>query len=178
MRSLVPAPLASATLFAAWLMLNQSASPGNLVLAALFALALPQVLRAFSVDPPRLRRPAVAARLALRVLSDIVVANLEVALRILGPEARLKSRFVRVPLSIRHPHGRVALAGIVTLTPGTLSADIAGDLSDDLSDDPSGDPSGDRAHLLVHALDVADERELVESIKRRYEAPLMEIFEP
>ena len=170
MRSLVPAPLASATLFAVWLMLNQSASPGNLVLAALFALALPQVLRAFSVDPPRLRRPAVAARLALRVLSDIVVANLEVALRILGPEARLKSRFVRVPLSIRDPHGRVALAGIVTLTPGTLSADIVGDLG--------GDPSSDRAHLLVHALDVADERELVESIKRRYEAPLMEIFEP
>ncbi len=170
MRSLVPAPLASATLFAAWLMLNQSASPGNLVLAALFALALPHLLRAFRVDPPRLRRPAVAARLALRVLGDIVVANLEVALRILGPEARLRSGFVRVPLSIRDPHGIVALAGIVTLTPGTLSADFMGHLS--------ADPGGDRPHLLVHALDVADERELVESIKRRYEAPLMEIFGP
>jgi multicomponent K+:H+ antiporter subunit E len=58
----------------------------------------------------------------------------------------------------------VALAGIVTLTPGTLSSEI----------------TADRRHLLVHALhcpDGAAEAALVASIRERYEAPLKEIFE-
>jgi multicomponent K+:H+ antiporter subunit E len=58
----------------------------------------------------------------------------------------------------------VALAGIITMTPGTLSSDL----------------SPDRKHLLVHALhcpDEAAEAALVADIKARYEAPLMEIFE-
>jgi multicomponent K+:H+ antiporter subunit E len=48
----------------------------------------------------------------------------------------------------------------VSLTPGTVSIDI------------------DRATrmLRVHALNVADEAELIATIKRRYEAPLKEVF--
>ena len=57
-------------------------------------------------------------------------------------------------------NGIVLLAGIITMTPGTLSADL----------------SADRRHLLVHAFNITDEAELIASIKTRYEAPLMEIF--
>jgi multicomponent K+:H+ antiporter subunit E len=52
------------------------------------------------------------------------------------------------------------LASIISLTPGTVSADL----------------SDDRKTLLVHGLDVDDEAVLVEQIKRRYEAPLLEVF--
>ncbi|MDP1529769.1 MAG: Na+/H+ antiporter subunit E, partial [Rhodoferax sp.] len=45
--------------------------------------------------------------------------------------------------------------------PGTVSAHL----------------SEDRQSLLVHALDVDDQDELVATIKARYEAPLKEIFE-
>ena len=58
MKRLLPAPLLSATLFVAWLMLNQSASAGNLALAAIFAVGLPLAFGGFRVDPPRIRRPA------------------------------------------------------------------------------------------------------------------------
>lgn len=160
MKRLVPAPLISATLFVMWLMLNQSASPGNLVLAAVLALALPLVFGGLRVEPPSVRKPAVVLRLVLRVLADIVKANIEVARRILGPESRIHPRFVWVPLSIRDAHGIAALAGIITLTPGTLSSDL----------------TDDRRYLLVHAFNVDDEQALIASIKERYEAPLMEIF--
>lgn len=161
MKRLLPAPLLSATLFVSWLMLNQSASPGNLVLAAIFAIALPRIFGGFRVEPPRIRRPGVVIRLAFRVLADIVRSNVEVARRILGPESRIHPRFVWVPLSIRDPHGVATLAGIITMTPGTLSADL----------------TDDRRCLLVHAFNVDDEQALVASIKERYEAPLREIFE-
>lgn len=161
MKRLLPAPLLSVTLFVAWLMLNQSASAGNLVLAAIFAVGLPLAFGGFRVDPPRIRRPLVIARLGLLVLYDIVMSNIEVARRILGPESKITPRFVWVPLDIRDPHGIAALAGIITMTPGTLSSDL----------------TEDRRHLLVHAFNVDDEEALVASIKERYETPLREIFE-
>ena len=164
LQRLLPSPLLSAMLFLAWLMLNESASPGHLLLAAGLALVLPWSTRRVRPEQPRLRHARTALRLLGRVLTDIVVSNVEVARRVLGPEAVLRPVFVWVPLAIRDPHGLVALAGIVTLTPGTLSSEI----------------TADRRHLLVHALHCPDDAAraaLVASIQTRYERPLMEIFE-
>lgn len=159
-----PSPVLSALLFAAWPMLNASLSPGHLAIAALLAWAIPMLTARFQPDRPRLAAWGTAARLAGRVLLDIVVSNVEVARRVLGPEAAIRPRFVWVPLTLRDPHGIVALAGIITLTPGTLSSEL----------------SDDRRFLLVHALhcpDDAAEAAMVATIHARYEAPLMEIFE-
>lgn len=161
---LLPSPLLSTVLFMAWLMLNESASAGHVLLAAALAVVLPWWTQRFRPEQPRIRRWGTVWRLTGRVLLDIVVSNIEVARRVLGPESALRPVFVWVPLSIRDPHGMVALAGIITLTPGTLSSEI----------------SADRRHLLVHALhcpDAAAEAALVASIQSRYEAPLKEIFE-
>jgi len=100
-------------------------------------------------------------KLGLVVLWDIVLSNIEVARRILGPEDAIKPAFVWVPLDLTDPHAIVSLAGIITMTPGTLSAEL----------------SPDRLHLLVHAFNVDDEAALIAQIKARYEAPLKEIFE-
>ena len=161
---LLPSPLLSALLFAAWPMLNASWSAGHLAIAALLAWAIPLLTVRFQPERPRLAAWGTAARLAGRVLLDIVVSNVEVARRVLGPEAAIQSRFVWVPLAIRDPHGIVALAGIITLTPGTLSSEL----------------SDDRRFLLVHTLhcpDDAAEAAMLAAIRVRYEAPLMEIFQ-
>lgn len=158
---LVPAPLLSLVLFVSWLLLNNTLDPAHLLLAAVLAVAIPWFTEPLRPDKPRLRRSRVAGKLALVVLWDIVLSNIEIARRILGPESAIRPRFVWVPLSIRDPHGIVTLAGIITMTPGTLSSDL----------------TEDRRWLLVHAFNVDDEAALVATIKRRYEAPLREIFE-
>ena len=99
-------------------------------------------------------------RLGLVVLWDIVLSNIEVARRILGPEEAIRPAFVWMPLELTDPHAIVSLAGIITMTPGTLSAEL----------------SPDRRHLLVHAFNVDDEPALIAQIKARYESPLKEIF--
>jgi multicomponent K+:H+ antiporter subunit E len=161
MKRLLPAPLLSAVLFAVWLLLNQSLSLGQLALGALLAIAIPWFTEPLRSERPRLKRAGTALRLALTVARDIVASNIEVARRILGPESAIRPRFVWVPLAIRDPHGIVTLAGIITMTPGTLSAEL----------------TADRRHLLVHAFNVEDEAALVADIKARYEAPLREIYE-
>jgi multicomponent K+:H+ antiporter subunit E len=160
MRRLLPFPFLSFALFVVWLLLNNSLAPGQIVLAALLALALPVLLAGMRARPPRLRRPLVALRLALVVAWDIVVSSLQVALQVIGPRDRLASRFFELPLDIEEPHAIAALAAIISLTPGTVSVDIA----------------ADRSHLLLHGLHVPDAAEAVAAIKQHYEAPLGEIF--
>ena len=82
MTRIVPAPLLSAALLGGWLLMNQSVSAGHIVLGAALAILLPLAMRELLPAPARLRRPAVATRLALIVLWDIVVSNFDVARRV------------------------------------------------------------------------------------------------
>jgi multicomponent K+:H+ antiporter subunit E len=163
-QTVLPAPLLSAALLLTWLMLNESVSVGNLLLGSAVALVLPWVTRALLPEPLRVRSWRSAVYLAGVVLFDIAKSNIDVARRVLGPEAAMQPRFVWVPLSVTNPHAIVALAAIITLTPGTVSSEL----------------SEDRRWLLVHALhcpDAESQAALVADIKARYEQPLLEIFE-
>ncbi len=158
---LLPSPVLSLVLWLVWPVLNQSWSLGQLLLGGILALVLPWFTEPLRDDKPHLRRPLLALKLFFTVLKDIVTSNLDVAKLILGREDQIKPGFVWVPLTLTDPHGIVALAGIITMTPGTLSADL----------------SADRRYLLVHAFNLDDEAALIESIKVRYEQPLLEIFQ-
>ena len=161
MRRLLPHPLLSLVLWLSWLALNNTVAAAHIALGALLAWALPLTgLHLTDGTWPRLRRPGVAVRLALRVLCDIVVSNVEVTRRVLGPEAAIQPGFLRVPLDLTDDWAITTLAGIITMTPGTLTADVA----------------EDRSYLLVHAFHVDDAVAIVASIKTRYEAPLKEIY--
>ncbi len=161
MKRLLPHPLLSPVLWLAWLALNNSIAPAHIVLGALLAWVLPLTgLHLTDGTWPHLRRPGLAVKLALRVLRDIVVSNVEVTRRVLGPEAAIQPGFLRVPLELTDDWAITTLAGIITMTPGTLTADVA----------------GDRSYLLVHAFHVDDADAIIASIKTRYEAPLKEIF--
>jgi len=160
MKSWFPAPMMSLAVFVVWLLLVATVEPAHLLLAAILALLLPLAADRLRAEHAPMQRPLVAARLGLRVLWDIVVSNIEVAWRILGRESRIHPGFVWVPLEITNPYGIAALAGIITMTPGTLSSEL----------------SGDRRHLLVHCFHLEDADATVAQIKQRYETPLREIF--
>jgi multicomponent K+:H+ antiporter subunit E len=160
MSVLLAQPMLSLVLLACWLLLNVSLHPAHWLLGTILALAIPRVLRPLAVPGVVPRQPRIALRLASTVLADIVRSNVTVARRVLGREERIRPRFAWVPLDIRNEYGVAMLAGIVTMTPGTVSAELA--------------PGA--THLLVHAFDVDDEAALVAGIKQRYEAPLMAMF--
>jgi multicomponent K+:H+ antiporter subunit E len=159
-KRLLPAPLMSATLLVVWLLLNNTVDPAHVALGSLLAVVVPRWTTKGRPQAPRIGRPMAIVRLALVVLLDIVRSNIEVARRILGSEAAIRPRFVWVPLTLTDPYAVLSLAAVVTLTPGTLSAEL----------------SPDRRHLLVHAFNVDDEQALIGAIKSRYETPLKEIF--
>lgn len=160
----LPHPWLSVLMLVAWLWLNNSLHPGHLVLGGVLALAIPAFTRRFWPDPIPIHRPVRLLQYLLLVLYDVIVANLQVAVLILGPASRWRPAFVRVPLELRTDFAVTVLASTVTLTPGTVSVDV------------EDAPDGSRV-LVVHALRCTDERALVESIRQRYERRLREILE-
>ncbi len=160
MKRLLPSPLISLAIIVIWLLLN-GVSAGHAVLALLLAVIIPQITQRIMPEKPHIRAPGQIIRLAVIVLYDIVKANIDVALRILGPESRIKPGYIWIPLDIQSPYGIVSLAGIITMTPGTLSADV----------------SEDHRWLLVHCFHLENSQATIAEIKTRYEKPLMEIYQ-
>jgi len=161
MSRLLPFPIVSASLLVLWLLLNQTLSPGQIVLGGAVALVGGWALTALELPKAHPRRLATAVRLAALVLLDIIRSNIAVARIILGSGRRRRSPgFVEIPLELRDPYGLATLACIITSTPGTLWVDF----------------NAASGTLTIHVLDLIDEAEWVRTIKGRYERLLLEIF--
>lgn len=162
MRRWLPFPIVTATLAGMWLLLNESVTPGAVLLGVALATALTWLLPLLDVPKSGFRRFGAAIKLALVVLVEIVRSNNAVATIILRPRNRgRRSGFVRIPLEMRDPYGLAALACIITATPGTIWVEY----------------ESAQNTLLIHVLDLIDEEAWVRIIKGRYESRLMEIFE-
>ena len=149
-------------LVALWLVLNESVAPGHLLLGSVVAGLGVFALRREKAGATVARRPMAGLRLFLVVAVDVLHSNVAVGRIVLGMgRANRTAGFVPVPLALRAPAGLAALACIVTATPGTSW--VRYDRGENI--------------LTLHVLDVADPDALVAQIKRRYERPLMEIFE-
>lgn len=156
----LPMPFHSLMLFVIWLLMNNSISPGHIVLALFFAISIPLLVNGMRNEQPKIRRPWLALRYVLLVLKDILVANIQVAILVLGPVRKLRPGFVAVPLDVTSDVGITVLASTVSLTPGTVSVEV----------------SENKQWLYVHALHLDNEQALIDDIKQRYERPIKEIL--
>ena len=162
MNKLLPFPLLSTCLFGMWLLLNQTFSAGHVLLGSLLALLGGWLLTALQPATGRVRNPRAIVTLAFLVLIDIIRSNIAVAVIILGPRHRsVTSGFLSIPIDMRNRYGLAALACIITATPGTLWVQF----------------NPKKGILMIHVLDLIDERVWMDTIKGRYERLLLEIFE-
>lgn len=157
----LPHPFVSLFVFAAWLLLGQSAGIWRVSSGLILALALGLAFGRLGPPPMRVRRVHLMAPLAVHVLFDIVRSNLAVAAIILGRSRHsVTSGFVEIPLELQDRYGLAILSCIITSTPGTIWVS--------LEQRPG--------RLLIHVLDLVDEGAWVRKIKQRYERPLLEMF--
>jgi multicomponent K+:H+ antiporter subunit E len=178
----LPTPMRSLLLFFVWLLLNNSVSAGHILLAIFLAISIPLATSIFRTQQPLILKPGLAIKHFLLVLFDIITANLQVAVLILGPTKKLSPGFVKVPLDLEHNLPITILASTVSLTPGTVSAEVypweeSRIDAEGALDSKSGDTKPQEKFLLIHVLNLEDEQALIKTIKERYEAPLKEIFQ-
>ncbi|SLN71982.1 Na(+)/H(+) antiporter subunit E1 [Roseivivax jejudonensis] len=161
-RALLPHPLLTLLLIVTWCLVSNSIALGSIVLGAILGVLIPILTLPFWPDAPKALRTARMVGYMGVVIWDIVVANIAVAwIVVTRANPAMRSTWVVVPLDLRTPEAITVLAGTITLTPGTVSADLS-----------------DEGHaLLVHALDAEDPDAVAREIKDRYERRLKEIFE-
>lgn len=143
-----------------WLLLN-GLSWGQFALGLVFALLLSLAAIPFRPLRATMHHPFLAIRLCWHVAVDIVKSNYEVGYIVLfTKKAQPTPGFLDIPLTIRDPHGLAALACIITYTPGTVWAGY--DEAQNL--------------LTLHILDLKDEQFWLNTIQKRYQRPLIDIF--
>ncbi len=160
-RWLLPHPMLTVLLAVIWVLLQNKVSSGMIVFGIILGIIIPRATAIWWPDRPKSFRMGKMASYSVIVMWDIIVANVQVAWIVLTvPNAKLKPAWIVVPLELRQPEAITVLAGTITLTPGTVSADLS-----------------DEGHsLLVHVLHTDDPEGVRDEIKSRYERRLLEIF--
>ncbi|MEL7179848.1 MAG: Na+/H+ antiporter subunit E [Pseudomonadota bacterium] len=158
---LIPHPLLTLILTIVWMFLQNELSAGMMVFGFLLGIIIPWGTSIWWPDTPDSFHGFKMIRYSFVVLWDIIVANIEVAWIVLTvPTSKLKPAWIIVPLRLKQPEAITMLAGTITLTPGTVSADLS-----------------DKGHsLLVHVLHTDDPDAVRDDIITRYEERLLEIF--
>ena len=147
-------------LFVVWLLLTNSFTLGNILLATFLAWGIPYLIGGMQSETSKVKKPGKAFKYILIMLWDIVISNVIVARQVLGNPHRLQPGFIAIPLDLTEPLPITLLASTISLTPGTVSTEVSEDLKT----------------LYVHALNIDDEQVMIASMKQRYESPLKEIF--
>ncbi|MEK9712655.1 MAG: Na+/H+ antiporter subunit E [Thalassolituus sp.] len=159
MKRLLPMPLHTVMLVIVWLLLN-GFTYGQFFLGLFLGWLIPVLTFPYVRGHSAVKKPLKMVVYMIRLLIDIIVANLDVARRVLMPNKYLKPGWLAYPLDMSEPFPAALLASSISLTPGTVSVDF----------------SDDRSCLYIHVLHLEDEAELISFIKGRYEQPLKEIF--
>lgn len=160
MNKLFPQPLLSLTLLVIWLLVQMSFSLGNIIMGAILGFVVPLLTAKFWPDSPSIKSYPKLFKYIVVFLYDVLVANVQVAAWILGPQDKLRPRWLYMPLEVQDPFSITLLAATISLTPGTVSAHI----------------SADRKLLVIHCLNSPDDEAAVQGMKDRYEKPILEIF--
>jgi multicomponent Na+:H+ antiporter subunit E len=143
-----------------WVTVTSTFTLENLAFGGVMGFVLLLGIRRALGETTYFEKPWVALKFALFMLKEILVCNLRVAMEVLTPQHHMKPAIIAVPLDVTTDAAITLLANMLTLTPGTCSLDV----------------SDDRKTLYVHAMYVDNADELRASIKREYEARVLELL--
>jgi multicomponent Na+:H+ antiporter subunit E len=137
-----------AALFAVWLVLTQSPDPFHLALGMLSALV---IARLHTTGPavPGVRWAALPIYLPW-LIWQVVLSGLHLCSLILHPRLPIDPKLVTYKTTLRDPAALTIFGNSITLTPGTITAEVNGDqLVVHAMDDASASGLGDMEKQIV-----------------------------
>jgi len=142
----------------AWCLLHDEISLRQFVIGFLVGLlAMLFFPRSFHQERRYFRKAALSVRLVLFFVKELLIANWTVVRQVLALKLAIRPGIVAYPLSLQNDVLITLLANMITLTPGTLSVEVA----------------PDRQFLFIHFLDVNDVEEEIRIIKDGFERYLL-----
>jgi multicomponent Na+:H+ antiporter subunit E len=153
--------LGNILLAVAWAALQGSFSLTNIVAGYMIGYLILEALSRGGVLSPAYRKKVEAAfSLAGFLGREFVVANIKMAIDVMGPVRRLKPAIVRVPLDATDDIEILLLSTLINLTPGSLVLDV----------------SDDRSALYVHVMHLTTPEAIRAEIKSGFERRVLEVL--
>lgn len=159
MKRILPYPLLFASLLLFWLLLN-GFTRAQFLLGALIAIIACLIMTALQPQKNHIRSVPTMLWLFGAISYDILQSNIAVAGIILSRKRKRRPGFVVIQLDLENRTALAVLACIITATPGTAWVDY----------------NAARRELTIHVLDLDDAQAWRDTIKGRYEQPLIKIF--
>ncbi len=154
-------PLGSFSLLIVWMLLvDDFSSVGHWLLGSFLAILIPRLTSTWWPSLPRIGSWKYMCVFIWHMLTDIIVANFQVARLAFKKTDDLRPLWVQVPCELDEDIAIFLLASAISLAPGTVAVSV----------------DRERSKLTVHALHCEDEQALIAEIKQRYEQPLKEAF--
>ncbi len=121
-----------AVMFISWVMLTSTFRPDELItgliVSLLVALGSFEYLTEHGLGHFSPKRIAYLILYGPYYLWQIILANFDVAYRVIAPSMPIKPGFVAIKTDLKTDSGKLALANSITMTPGTLTIDAKDDV--------------------------------------------------
>lgn len=146
----------------AWAGMTEDFTPSNLLLGFCLGLLVLFFARRVVGTPNYLIKVRQMIGLHLFMVWELILANLRVAYEVMTPNYNMRPGVIAIPLDAKTDAEITLLACLITLTPGTLSLDVA----------------ADRSVLYIHIMYIDDNdiEAARRSIKEGYERRVLEVL--
>ncbi|KON86504.1 monovalent cation/H+ antiporter subunit E [Sporosarcina globispora] len=142
-----------------WMFLTTTYDGVAFLKGYLFGLLIIFVFRRFFTSRFYLLRVIAVLNLMLIFIKELILANIAVLKVVLKPKLDMKPGIFAFPTELEKDWQITILANLITLTPGTLTISV----------------SEDNKILYVHAMDMGEVQDEIDSIKNSFEKAIMEV---
>lgn len=116
-------------LFIMWLILSANLHVENILVGLVVSFSISLLyIKLFKHSEFEFIRPFWLLMYLLVLLKNLIISNIQIAIRILSPDMKLKPAIVSVKTELKSEWKKLLLANSITLTPGTLTLDVKGDM--------------------------------------------------
>ncbi|MCM3766413.1 Na+/H+ antiporter subunit E [Neobacillus niacini] len=142
-----------------WMFIKVSFDPNSFVKGYLFGLLIIFVLRRFFKSRFYLFRIWSFIKLSFIFLRELILSNIAIVKIVLKPKLDMRPGIFALQTDLTKDWQITLLSSLITLTPGTLVIDV----------------SEDNKILFVHAMDIGEVEEEINSIKNTFEKAILEV---
>ncbi|MFS0576547.1 Na+/H+ antiporter subunit E [Sporosarcina sp. 179-K 3D1 HS] len=145
-----------------WMFMSSSMSATTFIVGYLIGLILIIMMRRFFKTRLYIWRAWAALKLTLLFFKELTLSNISVLLLVIRPKLNIHPAIFAMPTDLEHDWEITLLSSLITLTPGTIVVHV----------------SDDQRTLYIHAIDVDDVEEAIDSIKNSFEKAIKEVSRP
>ncbi|WP_163098831.1 Na+/H+ antiporter subunit E [Peribacillus alkalitolerans] len=142
-----------------WMFLKTNYETKTFIVGYLLGLLIIYGMRRFFGSRFYLYRVWAVIILILIFIKELILSNFSVLKVILKPKLDIKPGIFALPTVLTQDWEITILANLITLTPGTLVVDV----------------SYDNKILYIHAMDIQDVQDSIQSIKTSFEKAILEV---